>query len=150
MKKNQRKQKIRLIIFIIIIIIILLLITRCATPRVGKIGYDDSTLEVDPPIIEISDGSKKFDKQTKIDIFSNSEFNNKKIIAPGSNGSYDFVIENKSDKKLKYDITFKDEMDNPVNMNYKLKIDGVYIHGNKDNYVSIEDLQTKDLSIMGN
>ena len=37
-----------------------------------------------------------------------------------------------------------------VNMKYRLKIDNIYIRGNENEYVSINNLETKDVSVMNN
>lgn len=36
-------------------------------------------------------------------------------------------------------------MEHHINMKYKLKIDNVYIRGNEENYIDIEDLNVKDI-----
>ena len=39
-------------------------------------------------------------------------------------------------------------MTNPINMKYKLKIDNIYIRGNEDEYVSIEELKVDDIVVL--
>ncbi len=152
--EDENKRKKRTIIILIIIIIILLLLLFFLGFRVGKIGYSN---ECAVPVfgekiksIKVSDNKQEIDKNTPLDIFSNVKFDNKKIIAPGSYGSYDFMIKNTGLSKLSYDIEFKDIMDNPVNMKYRLKIDNVYIKGNEKEYVTLDELNTKNIKVMEN
>jgi len=39
-------------------------------------------------------------------------------------------------------------MDYSINMKYRLKIDNVYIKGNKDTYVGIEELSVQDIIVL--
>ena len=39
-------------------------------------------------------------------------------------------------------------MTNPINMKYTLKIDNIYIRGNKDSYVMVDDLQVDDVIVV--
>lgn len=152
--EDENKRKKRIIIILIIIIIILLLLLFFLGFRVGKIGYSN---ECATPVfgekvktIRVSDKKQEIDENTSLDIFSNIKFDNKKIIAPGSFGSYDFMVKNTGSSKLSYNIEFKDIMDNPVNMKYRLKIDNVYIKGNENEYVTINELNTKNIKVMEN
>ena len=152
--EDENKRKKRIIIILIIIIIILLLLLFFLGCRVGKIGYSDECVV---PVfgekvkaIKVSDNIQEIDDNTQLDIFSNVKFDNKKIIAPGSYGSYDFMVKNIGTTKLSYNINFKDVMDNSVNMKYRLKIDNVYIKGNEKEYVSIDELNTENIKVMIN
>lgn len=146
-EKNSKK---RTIVVLIIIIIILLLLLFFVGYRLGKIGYDCRTTPVsgdDIKAIIVSDSEKLLDKKTEIDIFSNIKFGEEHKVAPMSHGEYKFVVKNVSTQNLSYDISFIDEMTNPVNMVYKLKIDNVYIRGNEKDYVSIKDLNVEDITV---
>lgn len=87
-------------------------------------------------------------KDTSLNIFKNSKFNGEKIIAPKSKGSYTFCIKNISEKDVVYGIEFLDEMQYPINMKYRLKIDNVYIKGNEDTYISINELSIDDIIVL--
>lgn len=117
--------------------------------KVGKIGYKE-TYSNGENLVSIYDEDINFGKDTKLNIFNNKKFENKKIIAPHSNWEYKFCIKNKANKNIKYSIKFSDEMKNLVNMKYRLKIDNIYIRGNENEYVSINNLETKDVSVMNN
>ena len=62
------------------------------------------------------------------------------IIAPNSKGTYKFYIKNGVGNDIQYNISVLDEMSHFVNMKYKLKLNDVYICGNKDQYVGIDEL----------
>lgn len=153
-ERIQKRDRWHKIILIIIIIILLLLLLVCW--RIGKIGYNTEPLPSDPvfneklPTIKVSDNKKELNKNTNLDIFSNVKFDGESIIAPKSTGEYRFVIENIGTKKVSYDISFEDVMSNPVNMKYKLKIDNIYIRGNEDNYINIDNLDVEDIIVLEN
>lgn len=147
--KRDRWQK---IVLIIIIIILLLLWILCW--RLGKIGYNTESLPSDPvfneqlPIIRVSDDETEISDNTDLNIFANAKYNGESKIAPKSSGEYKFVIENIADETISYDIEFKDIMSNPVNMKYKLKIDNVYIRGDEETYIDIENLSVEDIVVL--
>lgn len=70
------------------------------------------------------------------------------MIAPKSNGSCEFYIKNESGQNVIYDITFLDEMEYFVNMKYRLKINNVYIRGNEEEYISIDELAVEDIIVV--
>lgn len=148
----MKKSKYVIFIIILIIIIILLLFAYWLGYRMGKIGYD-----VEPTIpvfkeeiagIKVTDDTMEIQQDEELNIFSNVKFDNEAIIAPNSYGSYKFYIENVVDNNIKYALSFTDEMTNKINMKYRLKLDNVYIRGNKEEYVSIEDLSIEDITVM--
>lgn len=112
--------------------------------KLGKIGYEVSNLD---PIhtIEITQNNIKWDKIEDLDIFRNKLFQNKKIIVPMSRGSYEFEIANKLEKKIKYSLYFEEINELGINMKYKLKLDNIYVIGNENTWVDIENLQLKEV-----
>ena len=83
-----------------------------------------------------------------LDTFKNEKFDGEKKIAPNSKGTYQFYIKNISKSDVKYDIKFTDEMNHFVNMKYKLKMDNIYIKGNADNYVTLDELNLDDIMVL--
>lgn len=166
--KKQRNNARCLNVILIIIIILLLLFWYIVGYRMGKIGFGHQET-IAPPTDEITQGDKdkdnadqkeynipeilvtqgdiKITKDTHLNIFNNEKFNGEKIIAPGSDGVYQFCVRNKSNYDITYDLNFTDEMQYSVNMKYKLKIDNVYIKGNKDEYKNLEDIQVKEIIV---
>ena len=126
--------------------------------KLGKIGYkkDVSTSvditanepKVEFDVVEILDGDVTKIKDSQLNIFNNEDFDGEKMIAPGSNGTYKFCVQNLVDRNITYDIKFTDAMTNPVNMKYRLKIDNVYIKGSEDKYVDIEELSIEDIIVL--
>lgn len=155
-ERQIRKDRRDKIILIIIIIILLFLHLLCH--KLGKIGYNknistnagDIENEVRFDVIEILDGDVRKIKDTQLNIFNNKDFDGQKIIAPRSNGEYKFCVENLVKGDLIYTIEFLDEMTNPINMKYRLKIDNIYIRGNEKEYVDIEDLKIEDIIVLEN
>ena len=155
-QENDRRKKV--ILVIIIIILLFLLLFWLVGVRLGKIGYykESSSSQIGENIeenynmklIEVRDEDVDIIKNTKIDIFENEKFNFEKVIAPKSSGIYTFCVKNISNRDITYDINFSDKMDLPVNMKYKLKIDNIYIRGNKTKYIDIDDLNVNDIVVV--
>lgn len=156
--KKQRDRSRILNIILIIIIIILLLLGYVVGSKIGKIGLRSKETTTQPeeitqeeklmPEIEITQDDIDVTKETQLNIFNNEKFNGQKIIAPHSKGTYQFYIKNISKSDVKYDIKFTDEMKHFVNMKYKLKMDNIYIKGNADNYVTLDELNLNDIVVL--
>lgn len=148
--KNTRKEK----ILIIILLIFILLLMFWLGYRVGKIGYNETIAEQDDSsmnnVITLTENDMQEIKNNQLNIFNNEKFNNEKIIAPHSKGTYRFFIQNKTNSDVTYNIKFSDEMKNFVNMKYKLKMDNIYIKGNMDNYVELEQLDLNNIVVLKN
>ena len=158
-EKQRKKDRRDKIILIIIIIILLLLHLLCH--KLGKIGYKkevstsstDITAnepKVEFDVVEIIEGDVTEIKDSQLNIFNNKDFDGEKIIAPGSNGSYRFCVENLVDRNIKYDIKFTDEMTNPVNMKYRLKLDNVYVVGTEEKWEDIQNLNLNNVIVTKN
>ena len=113
--------------------------------KMGKIGYSTvnlsgTTSNENIDLIEITDENGATLKNSNLQIFKNEKFNGEKIIAPMSKGTYQFYVKNVVGNNITYNIRVLDEMNHFVNMKYKLKLNDVYICGNKDEYVGIDEL----------
>ena len=140
---EEKKQKIvmsRTILLAIIIVLLFLIIILCF--RVGKIGYNYlsiwNTKDVAP--IVIKSGDLQITTNTGLDIFGD-------LIAPMSKGATNFTIRNDTNEDVIYHFRFVDEMNAFVNMKYRLKIDNIYVRGNKDKYIDIKDLDVENVII---
>lgn len=87
-------------------------------------------------------------KNTPIDIFNNEKYDGRKIIAPSSRGSAKFGVKNVSNGDIIYDVGFTDQSNYLVNMKYKLKIDNIYIVGDKDHYVTLDQMKVNDITVI--
>lgn len=147
-QKRDRMQKI-----ILVIIIIILLLLYFLGYKLGKIGYQEVSTIIpngndNIKLIKVTADDIEITKNTELNIFENDKFDGKKIIAPKSKGEYTFCVKNIADKNITYNIDFKNQMNLPVNMKYKLKIDNIYIKGDQDTYVDIEDLKAKNIIVL--
>ena len=149
MKKNK-KQK----ILIIILIILILLLIFWLGYRMGKIGYKETVVSQDDNLmynsITLLENDMQTVKNNQLNIFNNEEFNNKKIIAPHSKGTYQFYIQNKTNNDIIYNIRFSDEMQNFVNMKYKLKVDNIYVKGSVEDYITLDQMNLNDIVVLKN
>lgn len=121
--------------------------------RLGKIGYQDvSTTPNNENItlIKITDEKGEMTQNTRLNIFENEKFEGKKIITPKSKGEYIFCIKNVANKDISYDINFKAEMNYHINMKYRLKIDNLYVKGNENEFINIEELNLENIIVSKN
>lgn len=123
-----------------------------------EISKDIPTKPVDP-IIEpekeigalIEDAENgKYDNTTKLNIFSNPYYEYKNIIAPTSTNTYQFIVKNTNDFNIKYDVMMTEDNKYDINMKYRLKLDGQYVKGDKNTWVTYEDLQLEGIKLAGN
>ncbi len=144
-KKDNKKT-------IMCIIILILLLMFWLGYRIGKLGYKETTISPNNnfeynSIILLENDMQKI-KNNQLNIFKNKDFNNEKIIAPHSKGTYKFYVQNKTNADVIYNIKFSDEMQNFINMKYRLKLDNIYIKGNSENYVSLDELELSNIIIL--
>ena len=64
-----------------------------------------------------------------------------------SKGTYRFSVKNNSNYDMIYDIKFEDDMTNYINMKYRIKIDNIYIKGNDNKYVSLDELNLENIIV---
>ena len=148
-EKRQKEDRIQKTVLIIIIIFLLILFWVCY--KMGRISLRNvvSTPATDSvQLIQVAEDDIEITKDTELDIFLNQKFNNKKIIAPRSSGSYSFCVENVSGKDVVYSINFEDKMDYSINMKYKLKIDNAYVRGDENTYLSLDKLNMSDIVVL--
>ncbi len=146
-KNTDLAVKIILSILIIFLLIILLLlatrigITGVSTEQYGFEGIQTQLIEVNEDDLEIS-------KNTELNIFKNTKYDGEEKIAPGSYGSYEYTIKNLVEADIKYDMNFVEISNFDVNMKYRIKMDNVYIRGDKDTYIDVEDLAIEDILVI--
>ena len=149
-KRDSKKEK----IIILILIILILLLMFWGGYKIGKIGYKETVVQQDDNLkydaITLLENDMQAIKNNQLNIFNNKDFNNEKIIAPHSKGTYHFFIQNKTNNDIIYNIKFSDEMHNFVNMKYKLKIDNIYVKGTKDEYITLDQMNLDDIVVLKN
>lgn len=95
----------------------------------------------------IKQGSTEWKELKELDMFKNSTFQDRAIIAPGVTGKYNFTIENDSDVPFNYKMSFTEENPYNVNMVYKLKSNGVYVLGSENEWATHEQLTRANIVI---
>lgn len=148
LKNEKRKSQRRALWIIILIIIIILLLCFCYLMfnKLGKIGYEQTSSEI-VDSIQITENDIDINKIEDLNIFCNPEFGEKKMIAPQSYSTYNFKIENVTNNNIKYNISMEEINRFNINMKYKLKLDNIYIIGNKDEWVDAEKLNINDVIV---
>lgn len=136
---NKKAIKILIIIILILLIIILILCYR-----LGRIGYMTVPTSAQ---ITVSDDSSYITNNTRLNIFDIKKIDGTKIIYPMANGSYNFSIQNNLKTDAIYQLIFTEENANDINMRYKLKVGNIYIRGNKEEYVTADELEIEDMIV---
>ena len=90
----------------------------------------------------VKDDDIYWDGSTKAKIFTNSMYELDNVIAPESSNTYQFVVKNATNYRLKYEVKFKEKNQYNINMKYKLKKNDTYI---VDHYVSYNELNISDI-----
>lgn len=116
----------------------------------GDSNKDDDGYVVDNSdrfkVVQVSTG-EPWSALKELDIFKNSYFEDKSIIAPGVHGKYNFTIENETESRFNYDIKFTENNPYNVNMVFKLKINGEYVVGNESTWGKFAELSRTNLYI---
>ena len=103
----------------------------------GKNNNGGSNIE-DGELI-VFDKDIEWDGVTEAKIFTNSMYELEDTIAPESSNTYQFVVKNSNNFKLKYDVLFIEDNPYHANMKYKLKKNSTYVI---DHYVSVDELMS--------
>ena len=94
--------------------------------HVGRVMADPTSGDEAFLIVQDNDG-ERWSELKELNVFANVKFDGKSIVAPGSEGSYDFTVQNIADFPLKYEIAFEEENQNGVPLKFRLKEDGGYL-----------------------
>ena len=102
--------------------------------------------------IRILQGETEWSELKELDIFNQKRYSHvvEEKIAPGVQDVYAYTVENNGDYKMSYNMVFSDENPYNINMIYKLKINGVYVAGNENTWVKINELNRTNLIINPN
>ena len=94
---------------------------------------------------KVLQGETEWSELKELDMFNNSYFEDKSIIAPGVKGSYSFTVENESEGKFIYDMIFTEENPYEINMVFKLKVNGEYVLGNEQTWIKASELKRSNV-----
>lgn len=145
-EKSKSKKGILLIIFIVMLLLCVFISIYLIRHQIGTIGVSTDTLK-QLDVIKITSNSVGWNISDKLNIFANPEFDNNCMIAPNSKGIYKFIVQNNSDKNIKYNLEFIEKNEHNVNMKFRLKLDNIYIIGSKDNWQEPEELCLENILI---
>ena len=112
----------------------------------GSGSDDEEEEEIFYGMLEVYDdeyNTIKWNGAADLKIFENS-YSANNTIAPESTGSYEYMVRNSTDYKLKYDLSFEETNTSNINMKYKLKKNGTYLNSE---YVSYADLALTNQTI---
>lgn len=90
----------------------------------------------------ISEGNQ-WGAEKDINVFNN-EFYSDNIIAPGVSGKYNFTVENTRNNSITYNLDLQEINLSNINLQYKVKINDVYII---DNWTRIEDISLESFEL---
>lgn len=98
------------------------------------------------PKLTVLDNAAKveWDSENEIDIFSNTVYEMEQKIAPECSNTYEFIVRNSSDYKIKYNIDFKEVNKYHINMKYRLRKDNSYVIGDDDTWVTYDELNIEN------
>ncbi len=111
-----------------------------------------------PPIIEdkqdeleVYDNETKFSQNTPLNIFTNTTYyvvGDK--ISPSSENSYQFVIRNNNGFNINYDLELNEDNKYNINMKYRLKLNGEYVSGSDDEWLTYDEINQYDVKLSAN
>ncbi len=99
-----------------------------------------------PVFFVMEEGKEEWSEEKNLAIFQNG-YNGDAVIYPGMSGSYEFRMRNDLGRELTYELGFSEVNDWDINLVYRLRLDGEYIAGGEDAYVSVEELRQKERTI---
>ena len=102
---------------------------------------DDDKKIIGKVFVDDHDGNYIY--QQNLRIFTNSAFEYTNKIAPGVSNTYNFVVHNSTNSKLKYIIEMYEESEYSVNLKYRLRRNNSYVIGNESTWVTAKELKTE-------
>ena len=88
----------------------------------------------------VFDNDKTWTNVSPLNIFEDSLYDNRSLIAPHSTNTYEFVVRNHLGFSINYDLNFTECNDNKINMKYRLTHEGKYLAGSETEWVTFEQL----------
>ena len=98
--------------------------------------------------ITVSDGNTEFLESTPLNIFTHTSYHiSEDKIAPMSENTYQFVIRNNNKFGISYDLNLIESNNYDINMKYRLKLNGNYVVGSDDKWVTAEELDQYNIRL---
>lgn len=92
--------------------------------------------------VYVDDTSGNYIYQKSLNIFNNAFYEYTNKIAPGVSNTYYFVVHNSSNMNVKYYVEMYANTSYDIDLKYRLKINGDYVIGDLDNWVTADELKT--------
>ncbi|MBR3368498.1 hypothetical protein IKG45_01760 [Candidatus Saccharibacteria bacterium] len=123
----------------------------CKDPNIPETGDDESdssgkTSEGDSSEKTSEEDFTVFDKNitwgllSDLNIFEDSLYNNRRLIAPHSTNIYEFIVRNNTGGTINYNLTFRECNFSKINMKYRLTHEGEYLAGSETEWVTFDEL----------
>ena len=114
-------------------------------------SFNGTTQPEEQSGIEVFDKETEYSHDTPLNIFTNTTYyvvDNK--IAPLTENAYQFVIRNHNDFNIKYTLELNEENKYNINMKYRLKLNGVYVAGNDEKWLTYDELNQYNIGLAAN
>ena len=98
-------------------------------------------------MLKVYDNDVDWSSKNELRIFSNSVYNFKNIVAPGSHNMYKYIVNNNEKFDVLYGLKFLEDNKDSINMKFKLKRNGEYIIGDDLNWESLNNKVINDLPL---
>ncbi len=117
-----------------------------AGARIVRTNTDTSTSQA----TMVLGGRGQWSHMTQMDIFAALEDEGDgKLIAPGCEGSYPFTIANTYTEPVSFVLDIADENTVQIPIQFRLRMDGEYMAGNDDHWVSMSEIKLVSGGIPG-
>lgn len=142
---NRHIATIRTIAWLPILIIVLILAAATVLSVVLSAYFLSRSDDYAPVLFVANEDGTQWKDDENLPVFLNDTFGDN-VIAPGMEGTYRFSLRNNNADALVFSLTFTEENEYGIGLQYRLKRDGVYIAGGTD-YVASELLSVADMTI---
>lgn len=114
----------------------------CKDPNIPETGNDegDSSGKTSEGDFTVFDNNITWGLLSDLNIFEDSLYNNRRLIAPRSTNIYEFIIRNNTGETINYNLTFRECNFNKINMKYRLTHEGEYLAGSETKWVTFDEL----------
>lgn len=139
---NKYARRWRILLYAIILIFIILALIVSYILNVFNMAIYNP---YETKVIDVSSEDKNWYKNENINLFQNLNKNGEKIIFPGESGTYNFMVSNNSSQDIYYKFSMEDKNYQNINIKYRLKMNNIYIIGNENNWVSIDNMRLNNI-----
>lgn len=140
--KYAKRWKYIIFSLIFMFVILSMLVLHIITSHGVKNPYETK-------VIQVTSDAKDWYKNDNIDLFKDLNDKGEKVIWPGQSGSYEFVVQNMNKDAFVYHISLDEENEHHINMKYRLKLNNVYVVGDKNTYETIDKVKLDNIKILG-